>query len=69
MSFRTFYTVNTVRESIETVERFESNNDFLKIWYYPNEDFITTELINIEPEIKHIPMDTVLDIEEHEHRF
>jgi hypothetical protein len=69
MTFRTYYTVNTVGEEIENVESFESNGDFLRIEYYPNVDWITNDVIHREPEVKHIPMDAVIDIEEREVRF
>lgn len=69
MTFRTFYTLNTNRNSFENVKSFESNGDFLRIEHYPNQSVITNEIIRIDPEVKHIPMDSVVDIDEREVRF
>ena len=70
MSFRTFYTVVTTNKDYENVEHFNRQGDgFIRIKYYPVRDVITNEIININPEVKQIPVENVVEVQEREIRF
>ena len=70
MTFKTFYTImRTHDESIDSVEKFETTDDFLRVWYYPDVQIITRKIIRLDPTVIHIPLDHVREIEEHEHRW
>jgi len=68
MGFRTYYTINTESRSIENVESFEKDGEFCKIEHYPNVRCMTEDVLLIQPEKKYIPMELIVDIDEHEYR-
>lgn len=68
MGFRTYYTINTESRSIENVGSFEQDGEFCKIKYYPNVRHMTGDVLHIQPETKYIPMESIVNIDQHEYR-
>jgi len=69
MSFRTFFTVYTEHGKYEPVESFERVESTYRIDYYPNQDIVTNDLININSTTTYIPVENIVEIESHEHRM